>query len=883
MESRQVRETFLQFFEKKGHTRVKSSSLIPHGDPTLLFTNAGMVQFKNVFLGLEKRPYTRATSCQKCVRAGGKHNDLENVGKTARHHTFFEMLGNFSFGDYFKREAILYAWELLTEVYKLPKDKLWVTIYKDDDEAFEIWTKEVGFPAERIVRMGEKDNFWAMGDTGPCGPCSEIIIDQGEDMACGPNCGIDSCDCDRFLELWNLVFMQYNRDEKGNLTPLPKPSIDTGMGLERITAVLQGVKSNFDTDLFRPLIEFVCNETGKNYGENERWDVSIRVLADHARATAFLLADGLLPSNEGRGYVLRRIIRRASRYARLLGYEKPLLYKVCGVVVDKMKDVYPELEDAKDFIAQVAKAEEERFAHTLEQGMKVLDEIIEDLKAKGERVIPGDQLFRLYDTYGFPLDLVQDAANEEGLELDMEGFERCMQQQREKARAAWVGTGDDAAQPVYKKALEKCGPTTFVGYEVDEADTQVVGIIKDGELVDELKEGEEGELILKETPFYGEAGGQVGDVGVIKSDDALFEVADTKRPLRELFVHRGRLKRGVLRVGDRVEAKIDSARRRSTEAHHTATHLLHWALREVLGPHVKQAGSLVAPDRLRFDFTHFKALTDEEIERIERLINDRIWQDFEVYKFETSLDDALKMGAMALFGEKYGERVRVVKVGDFSIELCGGTHVARTGNIGMFKVVSESAVSAGVRRIEAVCRDAAYEYLLKKERILKQVDELLKAREGEEADRIEKLHRRIKELEKELEKAKSFSVSDVIDDIVKKAVEVEDYRVAWAVLDDVDMGTLRDMVDQLKKKLKRAVILLVSRTEKGVSMVAGVTADLIDRFHAGFIVREVAKEVGGGGGGRPDMAQAGGRDASKIDAAIERFKKIVGVAGGGES
>ncbi len=878
MHSKEVRETFLSFFEKKRHTRVKSSSLIPHGDPTLLFTNAGMVQFKNVFLGLEKRPYTRATSCQKCMRAGGKHNDLENVGKTARHHTFFEMLGNFSFGDYFKKEAILFAWELLTEVYKLPEDRLWVTIYKDDDEAFELWTKEVGFPSERIVRMGEKDNFWAMGDTGPCGPCSEIIIDQGEDMACGPNCGVDTCDCDRFLELWNLVFMQFNRNENGRLEPLPKPSIDTGMGLERITAVLQGVKSNFDTDLFKPLIEFICNETNAVYGESERSDVSIRVLADHARATAFLLADGLLPSNEGRGYVLRRIIRRASRYARLLGCEKPLLYKVCGVVVDVMGDVYPELVDAKDFIAQVAKAEEERFAHTLEAGMRVLDEIVERMKVEGRKVIDGKDLFRLYDTYGFPLDLVQDVAEEEGFGLDLEGFEACMKEQREKARAAWVGTGDEGASPVYKLLREEIGPVRFLGYETDETEAVVKAILKDGGKVEELAEGEEGEVVLDQTPFYGESGGQVGDVGVIRSQGALFEVLDTQKPLSDLLVHKGKVRRGTLRVGDKVKASIDTAKRRVTEAHHTATHLLHWALREVLGPHVKQAGSLVAPGRLRFDFTHFKALSDGEKEKIERLVNQKIWEDHEVYKFETSLDEALNMGAVALFGEKYGERVRVVKVGDFSIELCGGTHVGRTGNIGMFKIVSESAVSSGVRRIEAVCRDRAYEYLLEKERILKGVDEVLKAKEGEEVEKIERLNKRIKELERELERAKSFSLADAVNEIVEKAVEVDGLKVAWAVLDNVDMGSLRDMVDQLKKRLKTAVILLISKTGKGVSMVVGVTADLLDRYNASQIVKLVAKEVNGGGGGRPDMAQAGGRDASGIDRALEKFKEITGVS-----
>ncbi|NPA15941.1 MAG: alanine--tRNA ligase [Deferribacteres bacterium] len=876
MDSKTVRETFLDFFEKKGHVRVKSSSLIPHGDPTLLFTNAGMVQFKNVFLGKEKRPYTRATSCQKCMRAGGKHNDLENVGKTARHHTFFEMLGNFSFGDYFKREAILFAWELLTEVYKLPKDRLWVTIFRDDDEAFEIWTKEVGFPAERIVRMGEKDNFWAMGDTGPCGPCSEIIIDQGEEMSCGPNCGIDTCDCDRFLELWNLVFMQFNRREDGTLEPLPRPSIDTGMGLERLVAVLQGKRSNFDTDLFAPIIDYICDISGTEYGRDEKKDVSVRVIADHSRAVAFLLADGLLPSNEGRGYVLRRIIRRAARHGRLLGLDRPFLYRVTGVVVDKMGDVYPELIDARDFIAQVTKAEEERFSHTLEQGMRVLDEILERVRAEGGKVIDGKSLFRLYDTYGFPLDLVQDVADEEGLILDLEGFEREMEAQRERARASWVGSGEEDVPEVYKEIKEAVGPTVFKGYDTDSLTTEVVALVKEGRLVDELKEGEEGEVFLSETPFYGESGGQVGDTGVIKSEGGLFEVADTQKPDGELFVHRGRVKRGLIRKGDKVVAQIDSERRRTTEAHHTATHLLHWALREVLGPHVKQAGSLVAPERLRFDFTHFSALSPEQIEKIERLVNQKIWENHEVYKIITHIDEALKMGAMALFGEKYGEEVRVIKIGDFSIELCGGTHVKRTGDIGMFKITHEGGVSSGVRRIEAVARDRVYEYLLKKERILKEIDELLRAKEGEEAEKITRLQKRIKELEKELEKARTVSASDVLSEIMKNAVEKDGYRVVYGVVDDFDMGALRDLVDQLKKKVGSGVILLVSRGASGVSMVVGVTDDLTDKFNASRIVKEVAKVVGGGGGGRADMAQAGGRNKEKIDDAVKKFMEIVG-------
>lgn len=876
MRSKDVRETFLSYFEGKGHVRVKSSSLIPYGDPTLLFTNAGMVQFKDVFLGKEKRPYRRATSCQKCVRAGGKHNDLENVGKTARHHTFFEMLGNFSFGDYFKREAIHYAWELITEVYKLPKDRLWITIYEGDDEAFDIWNREIGVPADRIVRMGEKDNFWSMGDTGPCGPCSEIVFDQGEDMSCSPGCNI-YCGCDRFLEIWNLVFMQYNRKEDGTLEPLPSPSIDTGMGLERITAVLQGKKSNYDTDLFVPIIELVCDISGVSYGSSQRTDVAIRAIADHSRATAFLLAEGLMPSNEGRGYVLRRIIRRASRYGRILGIEEPFLYKVSGFVVDIMKDVYPELKDAVNFITQVTMMEEERFSYTLNQGLKLLDDVISELKEKGENIISGDVLFKLHDTYGFPLDLVVDIANEEGFVLDMKGYEENMLKQRERARSAWVGLEKEVIPEVFLKVKEKYGSTYFVGYEKDAENAIVLALVAEGDEIDRAQEGMKVDVVLDVTPFYGESGGQVGDVGFIETTDGLVRVVDTKK-FGDIIVHRGIVERGAIKTGEEVFARIDAAKRRDTEAHHTSTHLLHKALREVLGSHVRQAGSLVAPDRLRFDFTHFRALSREEIEEVERIVNEKIWEDIKVERFETDMDTAISMGAMALFGEKYGERVRVVKVGDFSIELCGGTHVSSTGKIGMFKIVSESAVSAGVRRIEALARSALYNYILRKDSILRDIDSLLKVREGEEVDRIDKLLKRIRELEKELERKKEFSISDAVEKVVGTAVKVKDYNVAWGIFEGLDMGTLRDMVDQVKKRLRSVVVLLVSKGDRGVSLVVGVTDNLTGLFDAREVIREVASIVGGGGGGRADLAQAGGKHVDKVEEALKVFLSKMGVS-----
>ncbi|MEQ8254023.1 MAG: alanine--tRNA ligase, partial [Smithellaceae bacterium] len=699
----EIRESFIKFFEGKGHTRVASSSLIPKDDPTLMFTNAGMVQFKNAFLGLENRGYTRAVSCQKCARAGGKHNDLENVGVTARHHTFFEMLGNFSFGDYFKEEAIAWAWEYLIDVVKLPKEKLWVTIYTDDDEAFNIWHEKMKVPKERIVRMGEKSNFWMMGETGPCGPCSEIIYDQGPGTGCGrPECDIN-CDCDRHLEIWNNVFTQFDRDVYGKLTPLPKPNIDTGMGLERLTAVIQGVQSNYDTDLFTPIIRFVEKVSGKTYGQNTDNDVSIRVIADHSRAVTFLIGDGILPSNEGRGYVLRRILRRAARHGKMLGINKPFLNESAQVVIEMMKDIYTDLESKASYITKVILNEEQRFMETLDAGLRILQEETTALKKAGKNVLPGALVFKLYDTYGFPTDLTADIVKRDGFTLDTEGFEAEMEQQRERARGAWKGSGEEAVAECYLKLSSSGIATEFCGYEgTTEADSKITAIIIEGQTVENLSEGQEAEIVVATTPFYGESGGQIGDTGYLEGDGFTFVVQDTKKPVDKLFVHKGVVRKGTVKVGDKVHLIVDLERRRAIQANHSGTHILQAALKAVLGDHIKQSGSLVNDERLRFDFTHFSKITDEEMRRIEKIANDIIRKNVEVATQICDLEDALKTGATAVFDEKYGATVRLVKMGDKSMELCGGTHVARTGDIGLLKVLHESAIAAGVRRIEAV-------------------------------------------------------------------------------------------------------------------------------------------------------------------------------------
>ncbi len=882
MTTDEVRETYLRYFEGKGHTRVRSSSLVPKGDPTLLFTNAGMVQFKDCFLGFEDRGYKRATSCQKCVRAGGKHNDLENVGRTARHHTFFEMLGNFSFGDYFKREAILFAWELLTEVYKLPKERLWITIFREDDEAFEYWQREVGVPAERIVRMDEKDNFWAMGDTGPCGPCSEIIYDQGEEMACGPDCDI-YCDCDRFLEIWNLVFMQFNRDESGEMTPLPKPSIDTGMGLERMAAVLQGVKSNFDVDVFAPLIERVCELSGVGYKENPDSDVSIRVIADHARATAFLITDGVLPSNEGRGYVLRRIIRRAARHGKLLGIDEPFLSVVTGTVAESMGHVYPELVEAREFVAKVTQLEEERFAKTLDQGMAIMDELIEKTQQEGRKSISGKDIFRLYDTYGFPLDLAQDIAEEKGLAIDMAGFEEEMERQREKARMSWAGSGEEETAPAVRELEERVGPTEFLGYERLEASTQVVAVLRGEEEVEGLSEGEEGVLVLEETPFYGESGGQIGDSGMISGEEGVFAVHDTQKSPKGVFLHHGRVLKGRIRKGEPVKAKVDEFKRWNTMSHHTATHLLHAALREVLGEHVKQAGSLVTPARLRFDFTHFSGLSPGEILQIEEIVNQKIWEDIPVTTKVMTLDEALKTGAMAFFGEKYGEKVRVVQVGDFSVELCGGTHVAATGNIGGVKIVHEGGVAAGVRRIEAVARASLLQSIREQNQVLQKIREFTKAKAGEEAAKVEQLLSQLKGLEQELNRTKERLAVMQVETLAATAKEINGVQVLAAEVEGGDPDMMRSMVDDLKSRLGKTAVILATKRDGAIQYVCGVSKELTPKLHAGKLAKAVASVAGGGGGGRPDLAQAGGKRIELLHRSLELFYDEVKKGLGGDS
>lgn len=876
MKSLEIRDSFLDFFRSKGHEIVKSSSLIPKNDPTLLFTNAGMVQFKSVFLGEEKRPYVRAASCQKCIRAGGKHSDLENVGHTARHHTFFEMLGNFSFGDYFKKEAIEFAWELLTEWYKLPKDRLWVSVYEEDDEAAKLWVEITGISSERIVRLGAKDNFWQMGDTGPCGPCSEIIIDQGEDVGCGrPECAV-GCDCDRFLELWNLVFMQFNRSESGELTLLPKPSIDTGMGLERITAVLQNKRNNFDTDLFHPIISAIEHITGKSYGEKEDIDISIRVIADHIRAISFLLAEGLMPSNEGRGYVLRRIIRRASRHARLLGLDGAVLYKLVDVVAQSMGMVYPELIQERERASKVLMVEEERFTRTLQQGMKILDDIIDDLKKRGKKTIPGDELFRLYDTYGFPLDLARDIAMDNHLMIDEDGFNEAMEIQRERARASWVGE-DEAIASIYKELLSEIGPTIFIGYDHLESDSIIKAILRDEKVVTEAFEGDEVEIFLDKTPFYGESGGQVGDSGVIQkieSGDFLScaEVIDTKKEIG-LHAHRVKIKKGTFRVWDRVRCIVDKEKRLSTARNHTATHLLHTALRSVLGEHVKQAGSYVSPERLRFDFTHFYSLNKEEITTIEDIVNKKVLENLEVQTEVMELQDALRSGVIALFGEKYEEKVRVVKVPDFSAELCGGTHCKRTGDIGLFFIVSEGSVASGIRRIEAFTGVGAFEYLRNKSDELQRIAEILKT--DTPYLRVEKLLNEMKEQAKEIEELKSKIAIQRSQSLIEKARLINGTKVLSCRVDGLEQKDLRTLADNIRDRLGSCILVLASVKDGQASMIAMVSKELIKKYNAGEILKEVANITGGKAGGRPDMAQGGTKDIKNLDKALESVYDLI--------
>lgn len=877
MTGNEIREKFLKYFEEKGHTIVSSASLVPHDDPTLLFTNAGMNQFKEVFLGMDQRPYTRATSSQKCVRAGGKHNDLDTVGRTARHHTFFEMLGNFSFGDYFKKDAITYAWEFLTEVLGLPKDKLYATVYTDDDEAAELWKEIAKLPPERILRLGEKDNFWSMGDTGPCGPCSELLIDRGEEFRCDAEiCAIGECDCDRWLEIWNLVFMQYNRDDTGKMTPLPKPSIDTGMGLERIASVVQNVNSNYDTDLFQPIMAKVEELSKASYYKDHR-GFPFRVIADHARACSFLISDGVLPSNDGRGYVLRRILRRAVRFGKVLGIEKPFLYQMVEVVVKQMGKAYPELAEKQSYVEQVIKIEEERFHETLHEGMRIVNDIVKKVVNEGRNSISGQEAFLLYDTYGFPLDLTEDIAEEHNLIVDRDGFAAAMEEQRNRARAARQDEGMLSGQELYADIGQKMGATEFLGYSQLEGRGNIISLIFEKEFQNEVKEGEQAEIFLDKTPFYGESGGQVGDQGLIESDKgALFEVVDTKKTFNGLIVHIGKVVKGQFSFGDVVVAKVDSLRRKQIARNHSTTHLLQKALRETLGEHVNQAGSLVEPERLRFDFTHFQAVQEHELREVEARVNEMILANLEISAFETSIDEAKAMGATALFGEKYGDRVRVVRMGEYSLELCGGTHLSNTGEAGLFKILSEGGIGAGLRRIEAVTGEGVLEYISEQEQKIQEVASLLKANPNEVIRRLEGLLNTLKEKEKELDQLQAQRAQKESENLLEKVIEIEGVKVLAVKTTAPDMDSLRSMGDMLRDKLGSGIVVLANTLEEKVNFVAMVSKDLAGKAaHAGNIIKEVAKVAGGGGGGRPDMAQAGGKIPAKVNEALQKAHEVI--------
>ena len=870
----EIRQLFLKFFEDRGHTIVASSSLVPHNDPTLLFTNAGMNQFKDCFLGQEKRAYVRAVSSQKCVRAGGKHNDLENVGRTARHHTFFEMLGNFSFGDYFKKEAIAYAWELLTVDLGIDKDRLYVSVYTDDDEAAAIWHEQEGVPRERIFRF-EEDNFWSMGDTGPCGPCSEIFFDNGPEVGCGsPDCTV-GCDCDRYMEIWNNVFMQFNRQHDGELVPLPKPAVDTGMGLERITTVMQGVQSNYDTDLIRDIIGYIERLSGKSYGTSSDDDVSMRVMADHSRATAFLIADGVMPSNEGRGYVLRRIMRRAMRHAKMLGFADPVLYKTAVFVLEFMVDAYPQEAERKGFVAKIVEKEEERFIQTLDNGLRMLNEEVERRRRQQSKVIPGDVLFKLYDTYGFPTDLTADIVEAEGFTVDEDGFQTCMEEQRKKARQHWKGSGEEAIGTVYRELVEQGNKVNFSGYHELQTTSRITAILHDGEQVSRARVGEQVEILTETTPFYGESGGQAGDIGTISAPGLKVDISETRKPLPELIVHIGQVSEGTLQIGQEVHLAVDTEARRATALNHTATHILQAVLVEVLGDHVKQAGSLVTPDRLRFDFNHFSAITNDELRQIEIEVNRRIRENQVVETREMAADEAIAAGATALFGEKYGERVRVVNLGDFSMELCGGTHTAAAGDIGLFKIIQESGIAAGVRRIEAATGARALKLVQQQQESIGRLAGLVKSEPSQLETRLAKMVEHQKELERELATLESRLKAGQADDIMSKIQEIDSIKLLAAVVESMDGKGLRDMADKLRDKIGSGVIAIGCPYEGKANLLVAVTADLIGQLHAGKLVAALAADVGGRGGGRPDLAQAGGSQPENLDRALGKVADLV--------
>lgn len=871
MTASEIRSRFISFFAENGHQSVNSASLIPSNDPTLFFTNAGMVPFKDVFTGREKRSYSRAATSQKCLRVSGKHNDLENVGRTPRHHTFFEMLGNFSFGDYFKREAIRLAWSFLTEELGIDKDKLWVTVFEDDDEAEALWREVAGVSADRIQRLGEKDNFWSMGDTGPCGPCSEIFYDHGPEFGEG---GGPETESDRYIEIWNLVFMQFDRNSEGTLTPLPRPSIDTGMGLERVSAVMQGHYSNYDTDLFTPLVDKAAVLASITLGEDEESDVALRVIADHARATAFLIADGVMPSNEERGYVLRRVMRRAIRYGVKVGLTKPFLWQVVDTVIATMGTHYGELNQRADFIREVVKGEEERFRETLDKGLALLDRAFDELDDSGE--LSGVVAFKLHDTFGFPLDLTRLIAEERGYTVDGSGYAEAMEAQRAAGRAAWKGSGEQAVSDIYHQIASANDPCTFLGYTMDSAPGKVIAIIKDGAPVDTLGAGESGTVLTDQSPFYGEAGGQVGDTGTIRSKSTTFTVTDTQKPVEGVIAHHGSVSSGHLSVGDSVDQDVDADRRDSIRLNHTATHMLHSALQTVVGEHVMQKGSMVNAERLRFDFSHHKALSTEELAAIEAMVYAEVLRNQGVETEECAMDDAIEKGAMALFGEKYGDNVRVVDIPGYSTELCGGTHARRTGDIGLFRIIGESSVAAGVRRIEAETGLGAVATLKAQDQVVLSARSLLKTHSAQVPDAIERILEDRKRLSQELEQLKRELARSQSGDLTEQAREADGYRVLAAEV-NVDAKTLRDEADRLRDTLGTGVVVLGSREGGAVKLVVAVSKDIAgSKVHAGNLIREIAGMVGGGGGGRPDLAQAGGKNPDALPGALEAVYGLLG-------
>ena len=880
MNAAEIRSRFLKFFEANGHTVVESSTLVPKDDPSLLFTNAGMVQFKKVFLGQEKRAYVRATTSQKCLRVGGKHNDLENVGRTARHHTFFEMLGNFSFGDYFKTDAIRLAWDFITKEMKLPKEHLYVSIYKDDDEAGELWQKVAGVAPERIFRLGEKDNFWSMGDTGPCGPCSEIYVDQGADMACGPDCGIGKCDCDRFLEIWNLVFMQFDQAADGTRTPLPRPSIDTGMGLERIAAVVQGKRSNFETDIFRALIDFVAEKAHVKYHADKETDTALQVIADHSRSIAFLITDQILPSNEGRGYVLRRLIRRAFRFGRLMGLVDPFLHETARQVVAHMCDAYPELLSNQEFMARVIREEEERFSQTLDKGLVILEDEIARQKEVGENRITGDFAFKLYDTFGFPLDIVNDVAEKQGITVDEPAFMACMKEQKTRAKKAWKGSGEKDVASMFQGLLEAGVKTRFTGSTIFEDEGRIVALLDgEGEAAESLAQGQGGWLVAASTPFYGESGGQEGDLGEVSTTTGGADVLETLKPAGDLTVHKIFVNEGELAQGQTATLTVNARARLASSRNHTTTHLLHSALRQVLGDHVKQSGSLVGPERLRFDFTHIAPMTPAEIVRVEQIVNRAILDDLPVGREFVSQKEAVARGATALFGEKYGDTVCLVEVPGVSMELCGGTHLIQTGQAGSFVILSETGVAAGIRRIEAATGWNALSHLQTLRQEMGEVQAVLKARPEEVAARTKAMAAQVKSLQKDVERLQTKLASGEGGARMNEVEEISGVKVLAVKAEAASIKSLREQMDALKSKLPSGVALIVAPTDDGkVAVLLSVSKDLHARFTAPALIKDVAALVGGSGGGRPDMAQAGGTDISGIDKAMAKLKELIAQA-----